>query len=310
MMQKHIFSALGIAAMACAAWVACDTIDEEDRFVKDDALTAWNFTVDTDTVTVEGETWQVQRAHRLLIEDYTGYLCVNCPEMAEFIENSLVEEIDSLAIVVGMHMEGNQLSTTTGLPFQLSTTEARLYGENLSGWSAANIGLPAVAVDRVKNDGNAVYVGIAESNTRAVANLAQAQYSRYNKKTGADTPNIDLAVNVTPSATEGTYSLSTLVLSDTTSTLNLKLQLWVIEDGISGFQQTSAGAVLYTHNHVFRSSVNGTWGESIALNAMPLAVTHNEVTLNSSWAAANCSVVAFVYRDDTKEVLNAVKVAL
>jgi hypothetical protein len=305
--MKHLFSTLCAAALVSAAWVSCDTIDEEDRFVKDDQVTPWNFSVTTDTISAEGETWAVQRVHRLLIEDYTGYLCVNCPEMAEFIEQSLIENVDSLAIVVGMHMEGNSLSTTpAGLPFQLSTAEAATYGEALSGWSAANIGLPAVAVDRVSQE-RAVYVGISSTNKNLVSTLAQTQYSRYNTTLDAATPNIDLAVNVTPS--EGAYSLSTLVLSDAETTLPLKLQLWVVEDGITGIQQTTSGVGVYTHNHVFRASVNGTWGEAITLSSLS-AVAHNTVTLDAAWKAENCSVVAFVYRDDTKEVLNAVKVGL
>jgi hypothetical protein len=55
--------------------------------------------------------------------------------------------------------------------------------------------------------------------------------------------------------------------------------------------------------------VNGTWGEAITLSSLS-AVAHNTVTLDAAWKAENCSVVAFVYRDDTKEVLNAVKVGL
>jgi hypothetical protein len=309
-MMKHIFPALCVAALTSAAWVSCDNIDEEDRFVTDSEPTSWNFTVRTDTLTFEGETWTVQRAHRLLIEDFTGYRCSNCPDMAEFIEQSLIENVDSLAIVVGMHMEGNNLSTTpASLPFQLSTAEAATYGETLSGWTADNIALPAVAVDRVMTDNNAIYTGTSETNKNTVSKLAQAQYSRYNTTLDPATPNFDLAVNVTPTA-EG-YALSTLVLSDDTTNLDLKLLLWVIEDGIVGFQQTASNIGNYTHNHVFRSSVNGTWGEPIALDASTLsAVAHNTLTLNASWEAQNCSVVAFVYRDDTKEVLNAVKVGL
>jgi hypothetical protein len=308
--MKQILSALCALPLLSAAWVSCDTIDEADRFVKEDQPTSWNFTVRTDTIFAESEAWAVQRVHRLLIEDYTGYLCVNCPQMADFIEESLMEHVDSLAVVVGMHMTGNSLSTTpTGLPFQLSTAEAATYGETLSGWNAANIGLPAVAVDRVKTDNNALYVGVTQANQGIVNVVAQTQYTRYNTLDDADTPNIDLAVNVTPMA--GSYELSTLVVSDAVTDLDLKLQLWVIEDGISGFQQTESGVLPYTHNHVFRSSVNGTWGEGITLDESSLdAVAHHTLTLDAAWEAKQCSVVAFVYRSDTQEVLNAVRVKL
>jgi hypothetical protein len=309
-MMKPIFPALCVAALTTAAWVSCDNIDEEDRFVKDDQPTSWNFTVQTDTVTFGDETWTVERAHRLLIEDYTGYLCSNCPTMAEFIEESLVEKVDSGAIIVGMHMAGNSLSTTpASLPFQLSTQEAAAYGEALSGWTAANIALPAVAVDRVMTDNCAIYTGTSETNKNTVSKLAQNQYSRYNTLLDPDTPNVDLALNVT--SADGAYALSTLVLSDAATAVDLKLQLWVIEDGISGIQQTPSSIGIYTHNHVFRAAINGTWGEPIALDEATLsAVAHDTLTLDSAWKAENCSVVAFVYRDDTKEVLNAVKVEL
>jgi hypothetical protein len=309
-MKKHIFTAISLFTLIGLAAVSCDTIDENERFVNEyENLIDWNFRVTTDTITIDEETWNVQRAHRLLIEDYTGYLCVNCPTMADFIESSIVESIDSLAIVVGMHMNGNSLSTTPAF-LNLSTLEAQYYGETLAGRYSSEIGLPSVAIDRLQtNDNNGpIFSGTTENTLTTVSSLAYKQYKRYNSKE-SDSPNINLAANIT--STDSIYTLSTLVLSDAETTLPLKLQLWVIEDGIIGIQQMSSGIGVYTHNHVFRSSVNGTWGESISLDATTLsAVTHHTLTLDAAWKAENCSVVAFVYRDDTKEVLNAVKVGL
>ena len=314
MSKKNILTILGAAAMMCTAWVGSDTIDEADRFVRDEVPTPWNFEVTTDTLEVEGQTWHVQRVHRLLIEDYTGFMCVNCPDMASFIESTLIDDVDSLAIVVGMHMEGNSLSTTAAsLSFQLSTAEAAAYGEALSGQTAANIGLPAVAVDRVTNSNSstkALCVGTTEANLSDVKKLSYSQYSRYNTTLDSDKPNVDLAVNVAAGTEANTYTLSTLVVSDEATTLPLKLQIWVIENGITGIQQTSDGIAIYQHNHVFRASVNGTWGESITLGDDLNAVAQSTLTINSGWKAENCEVVAFVYRDDTNEVLNAVKVEL
>jgi hypothetical protein len=65
----------------------------------------------------------------------------------------------------------------------------------------------------------------------------------------------------------------------------------------------------YEHNHVLRKVVNGTWGSSIELSNTSTSFTFN-YTLEDFWVKSNCNVVAFVYDNSNKEVLQAEKIHL
>ena len=53
----------------------------------------------------------------------------------------------------------------------------------------------------------------------------------------------------------------------------------------------------YVHNHVYRASVNGTWGEEISLSANVFPALTHSIALKEDWNKANLAVVAFVYND-------------
>ncbi len=61
------------------------------------------------------------------------------------------------------------------------------------------------------------------------------------------------------------------------------------------------------HNHVLRVGITETFGIPIFSN--PLATNDEDtktlnITLDSEWVADNCEVVAFIYNDETKEIIN------
>lgn len=89
-----------------------------------------------------------------------------------------------------------------------------------------------------------------------------------------------------------------------------KLQLWIVEDNIVAPQSQPDGSmtVEYIHNHVFRASVNGTWGEDLAIAENETKTYTATATLKSYWKPENISIVAFVYNDSG--VLQAAKAKL
>lgn len=79
-----------------------------------------------------------------------------------------------------------------------------------------------------------------------------------------------------------------------------KLQVWLVESSIEKMQFIPDGSrnLKYIHNHVFRATINGAWGDDIQL------VKENELTksytykLDESWKPENMAVVAFIYDDN------------
>ena len=84
-----------------------------------------------------------------------------------------------------------------------------------------------------------------------------------------------------------------------------------MEDSIIARQQTPEGVIEdYVHRHVFRKTMNGTWGDEI--NEAPLAPEEEvkksySIKLDDAYNANQCYVVAYVHNDATREVLQVIE---
>jgi hypothetical protein len=92
-----------------------------------------------------------------------------------------------------------------------------------------------------------------------------------------------------------------------------KISLFVTEDSIVKAQKdyskpSPSNVADYTHKHVMRKGINGTWGDEIANgNAKKNVevVKNYSVVLNDSWDDKKCHIVAFIYNSATYEVIQA-----
>jgi hypothetical protein len=82
-----------------------------------------------------------------------------------------------------------------------------------------------------------------------------------------------------------------------------KVQVWVLEDGITASQKMPDGSTnpAYVHQHVLRAVVNGTWGEDLQVAEGKAKEQTYKFAVDPSWNKANLSVVAFVYNDQGVE---------
>ena len=78
-----------------------------------------------------------------------------------------------------------------------------------------------------------------------------------------------------------------------------RLQVWIIEDGIVALQMLPDGTLNreYVHNHVFRSTVNGTWGDDVVWPSGKQSILSFSAEVQENWNPKNLSVVAFVYNE-------------
>ena len=53
----------------------------------------------------------------------------------------------------------------------------------------------------------------------------------------------------------------------------------------------------YIHSHVFRTAVNGTWGEPFSIDEAARRDFSLTQTLDTQWDARHLAIVAFVYND-------------
>ncbi len=253
---KNLFLGVATAAMAMAA-ASCSNIDEGDRLIYVKPA-------------------EVGRA--ILIEDFTGQRCINCPTGTKII-NGIVETYgEDNVIAVGIHsgplgFAGN--SKTTGL---MTDTGNEYYTR----WDKENkMGQPWVVFNRKTSPDSHYY------------NWAAMVGTIISEKA-------NLSVKIANAYDAATRTLTTTVGADVVNgTVNGKLQVWIVEDGVKALQMMPDGKSNkeYIHNHVFRAAVNGTWGEDVTVKEGETTTKQYQYVLPEAWNADNIAVVAFVYND-------------
>ena len=234
---------------------ACDDIAEDDRYI------------DMDTVLPE---------RAVLIEDFTGQNCSNCPDAHAVIE-LLEQQYGAAVIPVSIHAGSFGVSVDrTSYPDDyvgLMQPEGNVYNYryDIKSWPAGMVNRRGGAME---HDKWAAAVR-TELSTPAQANI-EVEARLVDGKILIDT-------EISPKAD-----------------IDANLQLWVVEDGIKAFQRNGRNRVPdYIHNNVFRAAVNGTWGEPAKLQkGIHLTLSHSIAVRNSAtevWDTDRLKVVAFIY---------------
>lgn len=254
--MKHntIFKSIIVALAVAPVFCSCDDISDNDRYI---ALPA------------------VEANRTVLLEEFTGQLCINCPEAHVIIADLLNLYPDNL-IAVSIHGGGDVFSYPETHPrFKgLRNDDGQAYCDSY------NIpALPAGVVNRKS--------GVLQS-----GQWAGAIRSEIERPT-----DIDMQVTAVLSQDGSKAIISTSVTPY--DNIEGHLQLWVVESGIEARQITPAGYDnKYIHNHVFRGVINGHDGESVRLVTRETQAFTHELDIRDIWDADNLAVVAFVYNSD------------
>lgn len=244
------------AALFSSAFMACDDIAEDNRYHEVEAVAA-------------------QRA--VLIEDFTGQNCINCPDAHEVIE-ALEEQYGDNVIAVSIHGGGMSLPLSWTNFEQnrvgLATEEGNYYNSihSFSSWPA----------------------GVINGYIEALDYKTWASYIRPELERPAEL-SINLSAALSTDGDQIAVNVELLPQKDMTG----QLYVWILEDGIEAIQKTSAGMVSdYVHNNVFRAPVNDVDGEAFQLEESihkpvryTIAVRDNE---KEKWVPENMKVVAFL----------------
>ena len=254
--QPHVVSrvikAVLSSVLLVTTLVACDPVDEADRLIYVKPVSA---------------------SRNVLIEDFTGQRCVNCPTATLEIERLMAQYGGDTVIAVGIH-SGPFAKSVKGVPYSLYTAEGDEY---FNYWKVES--QPKGVVDR-----------LGTSDYPSWGTIVRDELSK--------TAPLVLQVNVSCDVNSRQMTV-TAICQGTDGNTQGKLQLWVIEDGITAFQYMPDGSTNreYVHNHVFRASVNGTWGTDINVVEGVANTTYFDCTLDEAWVPENLWVVGFVYNN-------------
>ena len=217
----------------------------------------------------ELESVEVKR--NILLEDFTGQFCSNCPEAHKVITD-LQALYGEHVIAVAIHAGHFGIAEGSNANFVgLMQPEGNTY--------AAHWGVEAYPM------------GIINRTSGLLKHTEWAAYSRQ-----ALMSETSATISLTAEAIEGDIVIHTEVQSEIE--LSSKLQLWITESNIATVQQNGGTLDLqYLHHHVYRAAVNGLWGEDITLAAGIPTTCDYRIALRSNWNIANLSVVAFLYTE-------------
>ena len=218
----------------------------------------------------------VEPKRHILIEDFTGQKCRNCPEA-----HQVIDELQALygdyVIAVAIHAdlgsngvfgiaEGKD-TNTIGLMQPEGDEYAMRWGVSF---------LPA---------------GLINRNSKPLKHTEWAAYARQ-----ALAREAQATIALSSEVVDNTLRVNTEILSATN--LEGKLQLWITESNITALQQN--GRLVdydYLHSHVYRAAINGFEGEAVVLKANEAMVCEHVIALRNNWKVENLSVIAFVYTE-------------
>lgn len=239
---------------------------------------------------------------RVLLEDFTGHRCNNCPA-AHLVAAQLEAAYGADVVVVSVHA-----TNTFAAPLNPPAADGRYssdYRTPAGTTYAQTFGvtfLPIGMVSRRPYNGSTTVSPSAwpSATSELVGQPASMDvwFSSLVHDAGANTVSCQVKVAVLEPIT-GDHKLTVYLTED-----------HVIDWQLNA-QATPPDIPDYDHRHVLRTNLNGTWGDNLIAGSASvgdtLTLNISNVAMNAAWNAANCALVAYVYDAATNEVMQAVE---
>lgn len=233
---------------------------------------------------------------KVLVEEFTGVQCVQCPGGSVELENLLSIYGENL-IVVSIHAGG--LSN----PYPQSQYDFRtLEGDDIMNYLGTPAFNPSAVINRKDYDGGFYILQYQRTQWNGFINeeLQEAAKISVNISNTFDSQTRELKVQVSGFAIEALEG-------------DLRLTIMITENNIVDAQLTpdsSEPILAYNHKHVFRTTLTDYAGDFFAseMNEGDNYEKTYTTILPEEWTSSECEVVAFVslVRENTdKEILQA-----
>lgn len=272
---EKIIAIVGIVLLGTFLFFACDKIDEDKQREK--------------TASGGGELagWE---GKYVVLEDFTGVRCVNCPKAATAAK-AIKDLMGDRLILIELHPSEHSLTKPYSGDSDLTNATAKVYYDY---WKVQ--GLPSGMLNRQQQPGK------TSGAPDQWMGLAMAIYKEKPAATMEMTATLSgEAINV---SVNGEFKENYTVDGD------INLITMVLEDNFS-VTQTIQGAPPqkgYIHSHVLRKAVGGDWGVKVldTKPALGTKISHTtNVDIDAIWKKENLSIVVLLCNSETKEILQA-----
>ncbi len=234
------------------------------------------------------------RTQKVILEEFTGFQCSTCPEATELAVN--IRNADcSQVILIAVHAGSFAKPRGSKFSYEFRTPEGDELDETFQVTAAST---PNALVNRQSfNDKTVLGKGDWSSAVAALlereAPLDISIATSYDEESREVTANVQMEYYV--DGLEDHYV--------TVYLLENEFVQWQKDRRVGDIED-------YVHEHVLRTSFNGTWGDPVAEGGTPLAgqtySTELTVALADDWTPEHLEVVAFVHRyQTTNEIVQA-----
>jgi hypothetical protein len=236
---------------------------------------------------------QGAKQQKVLLEDFTGFMCGNCPTASKEADRLKKLYGDRLVLI---RIHAGPLATPT--PSHNVEFRTQTGNELDSYFGVSQGGIPRAIINRRRWNNNLIltrgnWAAAVDSFLKEKAPAALSLSTQYNKSTRQ-------------------YTVTAQIDSMDTPSLEDHISFYIIEDSIVAFQKdytlANQNVYNYVHNETLRGSINGTWGQPVFEGTVSASrtITVNGV-LPTDWKANYCKIVAILYRkkDATRQVLQA-----
>lgn len=279
--MKRLFLG-GLALLLSSLFLQCDRVD--------DPLVGDGFTTPSDS----GSEDSLQ--HRVLLEEFTGVKCNNCPAATKEAKRLQARYGDRL-ILLGIHA-GNLATTDEEHPKAFRTPEGNQLFSDFS-----LFGVPVGFVDRMD------YSSGQGSLIKNPDDWAQEVARALNRPLTAEISLQEESYD--PENRQLTIQGAVKIHSDSLKNLDTYLCVYLAENDIISAQTMGDKSVNpnYEHDHVFRGSMNSTYGKAVDFPQDTADFSYT-ATLDPEIVKGKLEVIAFIYNRADYQILETAQLRL
>lgn len=276
--------------IAAFLFASCDEI--EQPYLRDG-----NVIIDTSACPVPDFPALPNPVQKVLLEDFTGHTCVNCPGAAE-IAHDLIEQHGGNLILMTIH--AGWFAQTGDAPYDTDLTCED--GTAIDNFFEVGLqGNPNGMINRMGYDQEHV-IGPANWASKVDEGLAETPVIILQLITEYDSTERKLCTHARASFLEEMQE-------------DLNIAVFITESGIISAQKNNDPLVGptpdildYEHSHVLRDGIAGAWGNALTGADTTTATGHQIIrswpyTISTDWVAENCQVVVYVYRTNDYSIV-------
>jgi len=281
--MKKVLSQIVVLLFIIMMIIGCDFVQDANPPLEPttDAGPATNTYISDSTTNAD------PTLRKVLVEDYTGHKCGNCPTAADVLKSLEVQypgKIVPLAIHAGFFA-----TTNPTYPTDFRNTAGTNYDTQFGISSAGN---PNGLVNRVGYGSGGFIKAYSTWGSEVSAQLSQVPKFQLLIKYKYDTGSLKMDADVTVKSlanNSGSYKLVLLLTEDSVIAEQIDYRL----------PNGSQFIPNYEFNHVLRGAINSEWGTTVFASGANINATETvsitNFQINTSYKRPKCHVLAYIY---------------